>query len=317
MSGHRAAALGQEIQTAAPEYDAAHDARRGRIMLSGSWIIVVVACYGAALALELTGLKWRFPGRRVAMAACALVGFIVHGFALASSFSHEPTPLSSPAEWLSVAAFALVLVYLAAILYLPRSPSGLLLLPLVIALLAASQVASRQPFAPDRTFYFWGLTHGLLLLFGTVTMCVGFFAGVTYLVQSYALKHARSASAGRRLPSLEWLEGVNGRMLAVSTVLILLGFASGVVLSILNQRHDASLLLWRDPVVQSSAAMLLWLVAAEAFRLVYPAARRGRKGRVPHARVVRVRGDHRAGARLRRIGSRLMRTDSPIQQWTR
>jgi ABC-type uncharacterized transport system permease subunit len=98
-----------------------------------------------------------------------------------------------------------------------------------------------------------------------------------YLAQSYALKHPRFASANWRLPSLEWLERLNGRMLAVSTVLILLGFASGVVLSILKQRHDSSISLWFDPVVQSSAAMLLWLFAAEAFRLVYPAARQGRK----------------------------------------
>jgi hypothetical protein len=66
-------------------------------------------------------------------------------------------------------------------------------------------------------------------------------------------------------------------MLAVSTVLILLGFASGLVLSGLKLRHDSSLNLWSDPVVQSSAAMLLWLFAAEAFRVVYPAARQGRK----------------------------------------
>jgi ABC-type uncharacterized transport system permease subunit len=230
-----------------------------------------------ALALELVGLKLCFSGRRAAMAAFALAGFVVHGLVLAGSFATEPVPLASPAEWLSVAAFALALVYLAAILYLPRSPSGVLLLPLVLGLVAASQVASHQPFAPDRTFYVWGLVHGLLLLFGTVAMCVGFLAGVMYLVQSYALKHAQSASSDWRLPSLEWLERVNARMLAVSTVLILLGFASGVVLSILNQRHDSSLLLWRDPVVQSSAAMLLWLFAAETFRLIYPAARRGRK----------------------------------------
>jgi ABC-type uncharacterized transport system permease subunit len=246
-------------------------------MFSGNWMIVLVACYCAALALELIGLKSRFPGRRVAMAAFTLVGFIAHGIVLGSSFATEPVPLASAAEWLSVAAFALVLVYLAAILYLPRSPSGLLLLPLVLGLLAASHFASHQPFAPDRTFYFWGLAHGLLLLFGTVTMCIGFLAGVMYLAQSYALKHAQAASNAWRLPSLEWLERLNGRMLAVSTVLILLGFASGVVLSILKQRHDSSLNLWLDPVVQSSAAMLLWLFAAEAFRLVYPAARQGRK----------------------------------------
>lgn len=249
---------------------------RGRIMLSGIWIVVLVACYGTALALELIGLKWRSPGQRVATAVLVLLGFVVNSVVLGSSFATEPVPLATPAEWLAAAAWSMALVYLAAMLYLPRSPSGVVLLPLVLGLIAASQVASREPFAPDRTYYFWGLAHGLLLLAGILTMCVGFLAGVMYLGQSYALKHAKSAGSWR-LPSLEWLERVNSRMLAVSTVLILLGFASGVVLSVLNQRHDSSLLLWRDPVVQSSAAMLLWLSAAEAFRLVYPAARQGRK----------------------------------------
>ena len=54
--------------------------------------------------------------------------------------------------------------------------------------------------------------HGLVLLLGTVTVCIGFLAGVMYLVQSYALKHARSPSNGWRLPSLEWLERVNSRI---------------------------------------------------------------------------------------------------------
>ena len=85
-------------------------------MFSGNWMIVLVACYCAALALELIGLKSRFPGRRVAMAAFTLVGFIAHGMVLGRSFATEPVPLASAAEWLSVAAFALVLVYLAAIL---------------------------------------------------------------------------------------------------------------------------------------------------------------------------------------------------------
>ena len=92
-------------------------------MLSGIWIVVFAACYATALALELVGLKWRFPGRRVAMAAAAVAGFVLHGIVLASSFRSEPVPLATPAEWLSVAAFALALVYLATILYLPGGTS--------------------------------------------------------------------------------------------------------------------------------------------------------------------------------------------------
>jgi ABC-type uncharacterized transport system permease subunit len=241
------------------------------------WVIIAIACYLAAFGLEVVGLKRRFEGRRIAVAALTLAGFVAQSIVLTTSFSTEPVPLASPAEWLFVAAWALVIVNLAAKLYLPQTPSGIVLLPVALGLVAASLAASHQPFAPERTFYFWGVAHGVLLLLGTVSMCVGFLAGLLYLWQSYALKRAKSAAAGWRLPSLEWLERINSRSLAVSTVLILLGFASGVVLSVLKQRHDSTLDYWSDPVVQSSAAMLLWLVAAEAFRLIYPAARQGRK----------------------------------------
>ncbi len=123
----------------------------------------------------------------------------------------------------------------------------------------------------------WGMFHGLALLLGTVTVCIGFLAGLMYLVQSYALKHARSPVNRLRLPSLEWLERVNSRSLGISAVLIALGFASGLVMALATHRGDSKYALWTDPVVLSLAAMLLWLVVAEVFRLVYPAARRGRK----------------------------------------
>jgi len=231
-------------------------------------------CYVAALGLEIVGAPARLAARRAG--AAALAGWIMHSVMLAASFGTEPVPLASPSEWLLVAAWALALIYLATVLYLPQTPSGLVLLPVVLGLIAASQLASDEPFAPERTFYAWGLVHGMLLLGGTLSMCVGFLAGWLYLWQSYLVKRAR-IGGNWRLPSLEWLEQVNSRSLAISTVLILLGFVSGVVLSVLKQRHDAALNYWSDPIVQTSAAMLLWLVAAEAFRLVYPAARRGRK----------------------------------------
>jgi ABC-type uncharacterized transport system permease subunit len=98
-----------------------------------------------------------------------------------------------------------------------------------------------------------------------------------YLVQSYALKHVRSAANSLRLPSLEWLEHVNSRALGFSAVLIALGFVSGIVMAIAAHRGESTYHLWTDPVVLSLAAMLAWLVGAEIFRLVYPAARRGRK----------------------------------------
>ena len=79
-----------------------------------------------------------------------------------------------------------------------------------------------------------------------------------------------------RLPSLEWLERVNSRSLGAAALFVGGGFFTGV-LSRLAHTGDQNFVPWTDPVVLSLGGMLAWLIVAEVFRLVYPAARRGRK----------------------------------------
>lgn len=246
-------------------------------MLSGISIICFAACYAIAFALEALGLKRRFAWHRAILVAVTLAGLAAHSlYLLRNTTATRNLPLST-SDWLLWAAWLLAAVYFAALFYLPRTPTGIVLLPITIGLILSSHWASTEPLGTERSFYIWGLMHGLFLLVGTVAVCIGFLAGLMYLLQSYALKHARSPINGLRLPSLEWLEHVNSRMLGLSAVLIALGFASGIVMSFVIHRGQPTYTLWKDPVVLSLAAMLLWLVAAEVFRLVYPAARQGRK----------------------------------------
>ena len=247
-------------------------------MLSNIAIICFTAPYAIALAVEIGSLRFHVPWRRGWLLVGAIAGLAAHTIYLwVRGNQSQAAPLASPSDWLLLAAWVLAVVYLAAILYLPRAPSGLFLLPLVLALIAASLAASSEPFAPDRASRFWGNLHGSVLLLATVTVCVGFAAGVMYLLQSYWLKHRRPPGSELRLPSLEWLERINTSALAVSALFVALGFISGLVLSAMQHQGEADYRLWSDPVVWSLAAMLVWLVAAEVFRLVYPAARRGRK----------------------------------------
>ncbi len=247
-------------------------------MLSGVSIICFAACYAIALAIEVLGLKVRLPWRRAALVAVAGAGLVAHTLYLAYRADEAgASPLSSPAEWFLLAAWLLALVYVATVLYIPRAAAGLILLPLSLGLIAASLGASPEPFAAEPVSRFWGGLHGSVLLLGTVSVCVGFVAGVMYLLQSYWLKRRRPSTDRLRLPSLEWLETANAHSLAVSAFLVGLGFASGLVLTKLRHQGEQDYVLWTDPVVLSLAAMLLWLVAAELFRIVYPPARRGRK----------------------------------------
>lgn len=246
-------------------------------MLSGISTICFAACYTIAFVLELIGLKVRYGWHRAALVFVTLAGLVAHTLYL-SNIAADATALPvSTVEWLLLAAWVMAIIYFVALFYLPRTAVGVVLLPIVLGLIVSSLWASPEPLAPERSFYAWSMFHGIVLLLGAVAVCIGFLAGLMYLVQSYALKHVHSAANSLRLPSLEWLEHVNSRALGLSALLIALGFISGIVMSLATHRGEATYHLWADPVVLSLAAMLAWLVGAEIFRLVYPAARRGRK----------------------------------------
>lgn len=245
--------------------------------MSGITTICFAGPYAIAFAIELIGLRVRFPWQRAAIVVATIAGLAAHTLYLTQIAADASVLPVSTVEWLLLAAWVLAIVYLAALFYLPQASAGVVLLPIVLGLIAGSYLASPEPFAPERSNYAWSMFHGVALLLGSVAVCIGFLAGLMYLAQSYALKHVRSDVNGLRLPSLEWLERVNSRALAISALLIALGFISGIVMALEEHRGEAAYHLWNDPVVLSLAAMLLWLVGAEIFRLVYPAARRGRK----------------------------------------
>ncbi len=234
------------------------------------------ASYAVALALELVGL-WAHPRwRRLAVVVAAVAGIVAHTWYLGQrAVLWASAPLSSPHDWYLAAAWALALIYLALVLYQPKASTGLFLLPVILALIAVARAAPRDAIANFEAPRFWGMVHGVFLLLGAVAVLMGFVAGLMYLLQSHRLKQKRPAPARFTLPSLEWLERVNSRSLGAAAILVAVGFFTGVITRLATAGGAG--IPWTDPVVLSLSGMLSWLVAAEAFRLAYPAARRGRK----------------------------------------
>ncbi len=247
-------------------------------MLDGVNIFWFATCYTAALVVEIWGVMRGRGLHRWFTLALAALGLVAHTFYLFHRATEaQAALLSSPYDWCLLAAWVLAALYIGLALYSPKASMGLFVLPPVLALVGAAMLADQQPFATERAHRFWGNVHGTFLLLGTVTVLVGFVAGLMYLVQSYRLKHKLLPTKGFRLPSLEWLERINSRSLALSVLLIGVGFGSGVILNRIKNANNAGYLPWSDPVVLSLAAMLAWLVAVELFRLGYRPARRGRK----------------------------------------
>ncbi len=246
-------------------------------MDSGINLSCFVTCYVVALVLELPGRWSRFKSRRMACLLAASAGVIAHTWYLGHRVFELPTaPLASHHDWFLLAAWLLAVIYVGGLFYYPRSSLGVFLLPAVLALIGVSWFAATEPIASFEAPRVWGLVHGVFLLLGTVAVLLGFLAGLMYLLQSSRLKQKKSGNDGFRLPSLEWLERVNSRALGAAALLVGGGFVTGI-LSRLAFENERGLVPWNDPVVLSLAAMLAWLVVAEVFRLIYPAARQGRK----------------------------------------
>jgi ABC-type uncharacterized transport system permease subunit len=244
-------------------------------MTTGVNMLCFTASYGVALALEVAGLWVRPRWRRLAIVLAAVAGIVAHTWYLGVRAAQSPwAPLSSPHDWYLAAAWALAVIYVAVVLYQPQASTGVFLLPVMLALIAVGRGASQDPIPSFAAPRFWGLIHGVFLMLGAVAVLLGFVAGVMYLLQSRRLKQKLPPDKNFRLPSLEWLERINSRSLAAAAVLIAVGFFTGILTRLATVD---GVVPWMDPVVLSLSGMLSWLIAAEAFRMAYPAARRGRK----------------------------------------
>lgn len=240
-------------------------------------VFCFTASYAVALSLEAVSLARRFGVHRPVLLGFAAAGLFAHLAFLVVRAREVTPPLSSPSDWCLLAALVLAALYAAATFLSPRQAIGVFLLPIVLALIGLSRAASSEPVATERASYFWGQTHSWLLILATVTVTLGFIAGLAYLIKSWRLKQKLPASKAFPLPSLETLEKINSRSLGISVWLVAGGYVSGLVLIQLTNAGNSQPAGHGSAVIVSLSTMFGWLVIVELFRLLYPAARRGRK----------------------------------------
>jgi len=245
-------------------------------MFLGISMMCFAASYSVALALELSRFLFRSGIRGAVMLGFAGAGLVAQTLYLAGRAMDAPSaPLASAHDWYLVAAWVLVVLYLALTYHFPRAAVGIFVLPLVLLLIGAAQLAPQEQMLLDRshTERLWAMVHGVGLLAGTVAVMIGFVAGLMYLLQSRRLKSKRPLATERfRFPSLERLERINSSAILLSVLLLGVGFLSGTLLNVVS-RH----LPWSDPVVWTTTLMFAWQLAAALFNKFYPPARGGRK----------------------------------------
>jgi ABC-type transport system involved in cytochrome c biogenesis permease subunit len=240
---------------------------------------ITVLCFGAsyavALALELLQQLRPRPALRVLALLFGGAGLLAHTAYVAV----QHLELASPFGSLLFLAWILAVFYLYGALHRRRQAWGLFVLPLVLGLvlLAAFTRSSNGPSGSEGGILsfasesFWGKVHGVLIVLAAVGVCVGFVASLMYLVQVYRLRKKLPPSEGIKLLSLERLEAMNRRALALAFPLLTAGLLVGLGL----MRHGQALHDLSSPKVLGTLG--LWVVFAILLYVRYAFHARGRQ----------------------------------------
>jgi ABC-type transport system involved in cytochrome c biogenesis permease subunit len=233
--------------------------------LSGISLVCFAASYAVALGCEASRLVFRSGVRGIVMVGFAAAGLVAHTLFLGwRAVSESSVPLSSPFDWYLLAAWLLAAGYLWLALANPRTPVGLFLLPVVLALVGAAAVASQEPFLQSPAALVWARIHGSFNLAFSVSVALGAVAGMMWLIQAGRLARKQPPLAGFRMPSLERLTTITHRALGIAAWTAVAGFVSGMVLNAVKLPESVP---WTDPVVIRMGLVVAWLVVADAIAL--------------------------------------------------
>jgi hypothetical protein len=196
-----------------------------------------------------------------------MFGFAAAGWIAHSAYLYHQIVLQSGhlfdsvQGWLFAVAWVLAASYLYLVVYFPKTPFGLCLLPLVLISIGVGvHFADASSFPADSVGQTWRIIHGVAFLLVTVVIFLGFVIGMMYLVQASNLKHKRPMLGRWRLPTLEWLQTTNSRLIGFLMVLLAVGIMSGFAINSINLSGQRSSVSLFDPMVLVTMAMFVFLL---------------------------------------------------------
>lgn len=248
-------------------------------MFSNVGIICFAASYLVAFALEVSRCFFRSGIRGALMLGFAAAGWVAHTAYLYHQIVFQSGHLFDSVQgWLFAVAWGIAALYLYLAVYFPKTPFGLFLLPLaLISIGAGTCFADASPFPADSIGLTWRIVHGIAFLLVTLTIFFGFVTGIMYLVQASNLKRKRPMLGRWRLPTLEWLQTTNSRLIGFLIVALAVGIFSGFAINALNVRELRSSVSLLDPMVIVTMLMFLFLLMFAALAKKWSPAREGRR----------------------------------------
>lgn len=226
-------------------------------MSSVAFHLLALAAYLGAAIFYGANVALKTPAHiRRARLAFGL-GILLHTAAIgAFCLQVRQSPFSSGFGTLSVAAWAVALLYLP-IEIIGRVPAlGALAAPVCCVLLFAGVVRARsaQAVSPEVRQHVISI-HVLFALFSFALFALAACCAVFYLWQYRQLKHPDRRALFRRLPPLETVDAMAYHLVAFALPLLTLGIALGIVRAAASPAHHNWLF---DP--HTIVSLVTWLV---------------------------------------------------------
>ena len=213
-------------------------------------------CYALAFVNTFVPLLSKKRGPLLLTPWLAAAGALAHTGALfALGIELRRCPLATLPEILSVLAWTAVLIYLVLVWRHRLEVLHVIILPLVLVVLFASDILPDQviPITPTLRPSL-GRFHLTVIVLGVSALFVTFAASLVYVLVDRALKAKRPARFFLALPSLETSESVGRTSLFWAYPLLTLGIVTGAIYSAGLTGHFWS---WRS---RETLAVLAWLI---------------------------------------------------------
>jgi ABC-type transport system involved in cytochrome c biogenesis permease subunit len=189
--------------------------------------LVLYAAAGVAYAFHFAR---RQPGVGRAATMLLLFAALSHTFVIGmQTMEVQHIPYANPSRAISTFVWLLTLSYLYLELTTEERAMGVFILPIIVGLqiipVLNPGVENDDPVL--RSPWFW--VHVSSMLFAYATFALAMVFGVTYMLQFKEIKKKHLGYLYERLPSLQILDAMNSRAVAVGWIFLTVGLAVGIV----------------------------------------------------------------------------------------
>jgi hypothetical protein len=226
--------------------------------------IFCVLCYVFSFLFELLRFFGNSTMRQFFSIFFVLVAFVLHTIFIYYHHHVVTRGYVNGAEmYFLTTSWSLILIYFYLSCYHRGVPFGLFFLPLALLLLIGGVViAYITPNEPTT-----GLTpynppllkmlHATTFFLATSSICLGFVAGLLYLVQDWRLRHKKPIGI-IRLPAIEWSGSICRKALGVATFILAATIYFGWLMQ--PKIKSPNFVLLYDPLVIGTICMFILLI---------------------------------------------------------